>query len=195
MRVGGLTIATCLLAGCSGSSLLLLPDEEGGQGRVAVLDEQTLETRAEIAEGNSRSRLGRNRAATRQVDPARFRRGERDVLGRIPPKPVFFDINFETDSAALGPAEQQQVAKIIALSRRPGVEVEIIGHADAAGAADYNLALSEQRANAVRSALLASGVPAEAITSVEGQGEEELVVVTADGVRDARNRRVEVTVR
>jgi hypothetical protein len=38
MRGSGLLASTLLLAGCAGPSLLLLPDEDGTQGKVAVLE-------------------------------------------------------------------------------------------------------------------------------------------------------------
>lgn len=196
MRAGGALLLALALTGCAGSSLLLLPDEEGGQGAVAVLDPETQDTRAVVAEGNSRSRLSSTGASTRRIRPERIRPGERGLLGGLPPKPAAFRFGFVSDSAALGPSEQQRVIEIAALSRqRPGVEIEIIGHTDASGDAIYNLALSERRAQAVLDALLGSQVPQDAITVVKGEGEEQLAVATPDGTRSALNRRVEVVVR
>jgi outer membrane protein OmpA-like peptidoglycan-associated protein len=54
--------------------------------------------------------------------------------------------------------------------------------------------LSLRRAESVRDWLVASGVPRDAISAV-GRGEIDPVVPTGDGVAEARNRRVELTVR
>ena len=49
-----------------------------------------------------------------------------------------------------------------------------------------------KRANSVRDALIERGVDATLI-KVEGRGEDELLVQTADGVREPANRRAQIT--
>lgn len=70
-------------------------------------------------------------------------------------------------------------------------EVYITGHTDRAGSAASNLELSLRRAEAVRAALVARGVP-ESLLSVRGVGESDPFVPTADGVARPENRRVEI---
>jgi hypothetical protein len=72
-----------------------------------------------------------------------------------------------------------------------GARVTAVGHTDTSGPDDYNMALSLRRANAVKGALVQAGVPPGAIDTV-GQGEQGLLVPTADGVREPQNRRVEI---
>src|SRR5690606_9640762 len=69
--------------------------------------------------------------------------------------------------------------------------VDLIGHADRSGAADYNQRLSERRAQSVRDYLSRQGVPGNAI-SATGRGEADPRVPTPDGVREQENRRVEI---
>jgi outer membrane protein OmpA-like peptidoglycan-associated protein len=196
VRGGGAALAGLLLAGCAGPSLLLLPDEEGGQGAVAVLDQKTGGTRGEVRDGNTRSRLSRDRLAARRIDPSRIKKGERDALGNLPPRPKAFRVRFGLDSAALAPSEQLIIDAVSQeVRQRPGVEVEIIGHTDTTGDADYNRTLSVDRAEMIVQALLQRAVPADVITLVAGEGEESLAVATADEVADPRNRRVDITVR
>jgi outer membrane protein OmpA-like peptidoglycan-associated protein len=80
------------------------------------------------------------------------------------------------------------------IARRPVPDVLVIGHTDRAGSEAFNDALSRQRAEVVRRALVARGVAAQSIVVV-GRGEREPIVATADGVAEARNRRVEILVR
>ena len=80
------------------------------------------------------------------------------------------------------------------IARRPVPDVLVIGHTDRVGTDAFNDALSRQRAEVVRRALVARGLPAENIVVV-GRGEREPIVATADGVAEARNRRVEILVR
>ena len=70
----------------------------------------------------------------------------------------------------------------------------VIGHTDTMGSEQYNIGLSERRAQRVRQELIRRGIPENIITT-KGMGESELLIETADEVAEARNRRVEIDVR
>jgi OOP family OmpA-OmpF porin len=70
--------------------------------------------------------------------------------------------------------------------------IDVIGRADASGPEDYNYGLSECRARSVADALKARGVPAGVDIRTIPLGKTDLVVPTADGVRDPANRVVMV---
>jgi outer membrane protein OmpA-like peptidoglycan-associated protein len=104
---------------------------------------------------------------------------------------VFFDWDKSdlTDKAldTIGQAAQ-------AYRNKGGARVTATGHTATSGPADYNMALSLRRANAVKDQLVHDGVRAEDI-SVIGLGETSPLVPTPDGVREAQNRRVEIVIR
>lgn len=105
-----------------------------------------------------------------------------------------FVVPFGFDSAALTEGARMTVEAVARLIEAgDGVRVIVGGHADRAGADPYNERLSWRRAEAMSRALIAKGVPAGRIT-VDAFGERRPVVPTGDGVPDARNRRVDVTV-
>ena len=103
---------------------------------------------------------------------------------------VFFDF----DSAEMT-AEAMTVLEQIKsdMSSPPPRRMVVIGHTCSTGTESYNQRLSQRRAEAVKSALLALAVNAESITT-EARGEHDQLVATADGVREPRNRQVFVTV-
>lgn len=102
---------------------------------------------------------------------------------------VFFDF----DRADLSPVASSVVRQAADDARRGRpASIEVTGHADRAGAEDYNRALSLRRANAVKTELVRLGL-SDAQISVAGRGESEPLVPTADGVREARNRRVQIS--
>lgn len=70
--------------------------------------------------------------------------------------------------------------------------VALAGHADKSGKDDYNVKLSQRRADAVKAYLATKGVPDTSIVT-EAFGESRPLVDTADGVREPQNRRVEIT--
>jgi len=70
--------------------------------------------------------------------------------------------------------------------------IDLVGHTDTSGSRDYNQKLSMKRANIVRDAMVQRGVDG-GLLSVNHRGENELLVDTADGVREPANRRTEIT--
>ncbi|MBT8072380.1 MAG: OmpA family protein, partial [Xanthomonadales bacterium] len=72
-----------------------------------------------------------------------------------------------------------------------GTKVEVAGHTDSQGSAEYNLGLSERRAQAVADYLIANGANAGNIT-VKGYGESNPVADNGTKEGRAANRRVEL---
>lgn len=70
--------------------------------------------------------------------------------------------------------------------------VMLAGHTDRAGSSQYNVGLAQRRANGVRAYLTGRGIPDGRMTT-QAFGESAPRVPTADGVREAQNRRVEVS--
>jgi outer membrane protein OmpA-like peptidoglycan-associated protein len=79
------------------------------------------------------------------------------------------------------------------LVAHPNLDVRIEGHTDSQGDAMTNLALSQQRAEAVKQALVQRGVAASRLTA-EGLGPERAIADNATPAGRAQNRRVEVYV-
>lgn len=103
---------------------------------------------------------------------------------------VYFD--FDSDRLT-GEAKQVLKEVVEAAKAKADTSVLIGGHADSAGSEDYNLALSEARAQAIKSLLLSAGVKSSQIGTAE-HGETEPAVYAPDNTPEARNRRVEISV-
>lgn len=69
--------------------------------------------------------------------------------------------------------------------------ITVVGHADTTGTEAFNLALSRERAEAVKAAMVGMGARAEAVET-SGVGEGDLAVQTADNVAEPKNRRAVV---
>ena len=108
--------------------------------------------------------------------------------------PGQYRVFFAFDRANLTDADRQIIIQAAEDYRRTGTaRITATGHTDTSGSAAYNLELSQRRAEAVASELVRQGVPATDIVTI-GRGEEDLLVPTADGVREPRNRRVEIVI-
>lgn len=195
IRLGVALGAAFLLGGCAHSSLLLLPDEDGGQGSVALLEANGKPTEAVVAEPNSRTALGNQSAVTRPLGRKGLNPKQAGLLGELPPPARSFTLYFEQGKVELSPVSRAEVAALRAeIARRPGADVEVTGHTDTVGDDDDNDRLSLKRAEEVLALLAAAGVDASLMTAT-GRGERELREATADAVANATNRRVEVIVR
>jgi outer membrane protein OmpA-like peptidoglycan-associated protein len=110
------------------------------------------------------------------------------------PEPVqrSFLIFFDWDKADIR-ADAQKILEAAAAAAKKGnyVKIQLTGHADRSGPTRYNQGLSERRAAAAKATLVKLGLPADSIGTA-GRGETQPLVSTADGVREPRNRRVEI---
>jgi peptidoglycan-associated lipoprotein len=102
---------------------------------------------------------------------------------------------FAYDQADIS-AEGQQILQRQAqwLQRYPRVAVTIEGHCDERGTREYNLALGERRATAVKNVLVALGIPASRIQTIS-YGKDRPIVVGSDEGGYAQNRVGITTVR
>lgn len=106
---------------------------------------------------------------------------------------VTLEVHFDNASAALRPesaAALDQAAEMLKVN--PTLRLEVGGHTDNVGAAEANLVLSQQRADAVRSALVERGIAATRVTA-KGYGATAPVADNRTDEGRARNRRVELT--
>jgi outer membrane autotransporter protein len=104
---------------------------------------------------------------------------------------VFFD----WDKATLTDRARQIIREAADSSTRVQyTRIEVNGYTDTSGTAKYNQGLSVRRAEAVAGELVRDGVPQEIIT-IQGFGQNHLLVPTGLGVREPQNRRVEIVIR
>lgn len=127
-------------------------------------------------------------AASMPVAPAAFTAPEPETSALETRFVVYFDF----DKSAISAATAGELSRAAAAARRTGAAlVRIVGHADRAGSEAHNRSLSRDRARAVADALRSVGLPDVGV-AVLARGEDEPAIRTADGVRDPRNRRVEI---
>ncbi|NVJ71024.1 MAG: peptidoglycan-associated lipoprotein Pal [Alphaproteobacteria bacterium] len=96
---------------------------------------------------------------------------------------------FEYDSSEITDEARRTLAKQVEwLMHYPRVRVSIEGHCDERGTREYNLALGERRANAVKNYLIALGVPASRMNTIS-YGKERPAVVGNGESTWSQNRR------
>jgi len=102
-----------------------------------------------------------------------------------------FLVFFDWSKADLTDRARQIIGEAASARGQGVTRIEVNGFTDRSGPADYNMRLSQRRADAVAAELVRRGVPRNEIVT-RGFGEENNLVPTADGVREPQNRRVEI---
>jgi outer membrane protein OmpA-like peptidoglycan-associated protein len=187
--------ALVLLTGCPRQELfVVLPNADGraGAGKITI-SAGTTKTVLDQPFAAAEARQGTIEAV--DVPAADTLIIFKEAIGARPVLPHHFSLYFLSGQDELTPASAAEYHKVLEDTRaRLVYQIEVIGHTDTVGDQTYNQQLSLARARAIRDKLIADGVPATAI-SIAGRGQLDLLVPTALGVDEPRNRRVEITVR
>jgi outer membrane protein OmpA-like peptidoglycan-associated protein len=193
-------------------------DSAVGSHRVYIADRKV-----EIARAQAETRLSEDQRAaitaeratarldsrTREVDAARYETAEAKDLNAdlqreidaLQARPTdrglvltLGDVLFATGRADLKPGAANNLNELVSfLAKYPTRTVAIEGHTDSVGGDDYNVGLSQRRADSVRSHLVRQGVEAGRITTL-GAGKGSPVASNDTAAGRQQNRRVEVII-
>lgn len=196
-------VTLAVLAGCAApppaappqprTLVVLVPGADGKVGAVSV---KTARGEAVIDSAYASATAAGNAApVTGSSSAAQVQQTFGATASALPPPPVSYMLHFLEGRDEYTPESRQTIETVLGeLARRPAAEITVIGHTDRVGGLEYNDKLSLQRAERVRADFLKRGVAQSAIR-VAGRGEREPLVATADEVAEARNRRVEISIR
>lgn len=158
------------------------------QKKAESLEEEVVRTRDEVARIKAEREAEMNRlqeALGRIADTRRTALGLVMNLGSD-------TINFDFDKAKLRPANKELLSRVVGvLLTSNGYKVQIFGHTDDIGTAEYNEKLSLRRAEAVRNYLVEAGLDPSIVT-VKGFGKSNPLVKGTSAEARAKNRRVEI---
>jgi peptidoglycan-associated lipoprotein len=108
---------------------------------------------------------------------------------RLRPPSLQDRVSFNFDQSAVRPDGRETLNRQAEwLKKYPNYQITIEGHCDERGTREYNLALGERRATAVRQYLIAQGIPAQRVKTIS-YGKERPDAIGSDEGSWARNRR------
>jgi peptidoglycan-associated lipoprotein len=129
------------------------------------------------------------------LDQAEVRRLFGAALDALPTPEVVFVLHFDEGRDVLTAESQAQIPAILdAIRERRSTAIAVTGHTDTVDEPQFNYGLGLRRAQSVAATLQSGGVNASDLF-ISSHGDADLLVKTARGVAEARNRRVEVIVR
>ncbi|MGD9972064.1 MAG: OmpA family protein [Desulfatirhabdiaceae bacterium] len=175
--------------------MVLLPNEEGETGQMIIktaagsqtIDRAYLSTRIDSPDAAPKPPVEMPLEEIQRIFGA--------ALSAMPDSAVHILLYFQLASSELLPESAALIPKIVMLiTQRKSTDISLWGHTDRLGTPEFNLKLSQNRANTVSKLLTDTGVPAGYL-DVQFFGEKLPRVPTSDGIGEPRNRRVEVVVR
>jgi outer membrane protein OmpA-like peptidoglycan-associated protein len=169
------------------------------QAEMARAQAEAARSQAEIAREQAETASERARAAV--LDEHRRATEMEEELRKLQAKQTergmvltLGDVLFDTGKAELKPGAAPTLDRLSTfLSEAADRSVTIEGHTDSMGSDSTNQALSENRANSVKTALVAKGIAAERIVAV-GKGEAAPVASNDTAAGRQQNRRVEIII-
>jgi outer membrane protein OmpA-like peptidoglycan-associated protein len=161
------------------------------RSRQAAAAERELQTQLAAAQEQARSveeAEERNRQLASELEELQAKSTDRGIVLTLG------DVLFDTGAATLKPGAATTMDRLAQFMRDyPERSVRIEGHTDSVGSEESNQALSERRADAVRSALVDRNTPPDRITTV-GYGEGRPIASNDTSGGRQQNRRVEIVV-
>jgi outer membrane protein OmpA-like peptidoglycan-associated protein len=174
---------------------VLLPEADGKVGGIVVSNSAGSQ---EIRQANMAVRVERADvapAAPVQMSQQDVQRVFGSALTALPAEQLSSLLYFDEGRDELTAQSTASLTALVASIRdRKSTDVSVVGHTDTTGTSSSNNQLGLRRAQRVADILKSMGIDA-AVLSIESHGETDLLVRTADGVAEPRNRRVEVIVR
>ena len=205
-RTPGAVLFAAALASACAPIRLSVPEQPGQTLTVLLPDDDKTTGRANVSNSSGATDLTASREATvayagqpptpaTPMSEAEVRRIFGEALSALPPPPQQFTLYIRFESDTLTAESRSMVPEILqAIKDHPVPELLVIGHTDTKGTSAANYDLGRKRAEMVRAFLIEAGLDASAI-AVASHGESDLLVPTADDVLEARNRRVDISVR
>jgi len=143
---------------------------------------------AERARMQTEQVLEAKRSLESEIEALKAEKSERGIVLTLG------DILFETGEADLMPGAMRTIDQLAEFLRKhSGRNVLVEGHTDSVGSETYNIGLSQRRADAVKTALIARGILPDRIMT-RGYGEQFPIAANSTAAGRQKNRRVEVII-
>ena len=133
-------------------------------------------------------------AQGRELEKSLVAKKDRGIEGEVFESKLLKDIYFDYDKYEIRREDEEILRENAAfLKKNPKMKIQIEGHCDERGTAEYNLALGERRANSTKKYLVSLGITSDRISTIS-YGEERPLDPRNNEEAWAKNRRAHIVV-
>ena len=169
--------------------------DERTRVQLAERERETQNARSQAESARNTAVAAQSEAAAAQSELARARQELQDLQAKKTERGMVMtlgDVLFDTGQATLKPGADRALDRLAQfLKDSPGTHLIVEGHTDSVGGDDYNLGLSQRRAQAVADALASRGISSDRIQT-KGLGKAYPVASNETQAGRQQNRRVEI---
>ena len=187
-------IGVCLSGGHSGTTVILMPDEDGKVGAVTVKtpqDSRVIDKAYYFVTAKGRTA---HLSEIQEMGEAQVNKEYADLLKAQPAKPSSFILYFVSGSSELTEESRAMLPQVIGrIKEQAATEISVIGHTDATGSDEINNKLSLERAKVVER-ILKDSMPSLDRVDVKSFGSKDPLVPAPPNTDEPRNRRVEILI-
>ena len=198
--LGRLVVASAGLFAASCTQLpdnlfVLLPEADGAASAIEVTTPDGAQTLDQPGQATGVDAGGQPLVAPISLDDDDIRRAFGGAFDATPPELKVFLLYFQTGTSRLTPESEALLPEVLAAYDAADTPIiGVVGHTDRQGSAASNARLGQRRADSIRDILIDRGADPKLIEA-DSHGEGNPLVPTEDGVAEAKNRRVEITIR
>ena len=172
-------------------------EAEEARSLAAAETERAARAKGEAEQARMAARAEAERAAKAKAEADQLTKELSDLKAKQTERGIILtlgDVLFATGKADLSPEAMRSVDKLVEfLKKYTNRNVLIEGHTDSVGSDEFNLTLSQKRADSLKEALTGKGVEEKRITTV-GYGKKYPVASNDTAAGKQQNRRVEVSI-
>lgn len=182
-----------LLAGCSTTTAILLPDEDGKVGALVLRNGRTGQV-VDRAYMEAKTGMLSDSVSVSMVTRQQVEQKYGATLQAAPVPAASFTLYFKEGTTELTDESRAELTAVVAAYKAHApARVYIIGHTDRTGSSGLNMQLGLDRAKLIEQQLRSISADFGSF-EVRSFGENDPLVPTAKGVAEPRNRRVEILI-
>jgi peptidoglycan-associated lipoprotein len=146
-------------------------DEERRRAKEKADEETKAIEQAKMREKEDQARI----AKEKEFEKSLTEKKEPGIEGKVLESALLKDIRFDFDKYDIRPEDVEIMKENAALlSKNPNLKIQIEGHCDERGTAEYNLALGQRRASSAMKYLVSLGIPADRLSTISYGKEKPL---------------------
>jgi peptidoglycan-associated lipoprotein len=162
--------------------------------KTVVKEEPSVQKEEGVAKREAEGKKEMKREGEKEFEKSLVAKSEPGIKGEVFESELLKDIHFDFDKYNIRPGDGEILNQNAALLKKyPNIKIQVEGHCDERGTAEYNLALGERRAHSTKTYLVSHGISSNRISTIS-YGKEKPLDPGHNEEAWAKNRRAHIII-